>query len=239
MKHGFFVTGTDTGVGKTLISSALVYGCAQLGFKSAGMKPVAAGCRMENGVLRCDDVAQLQAASNVELPLETVNPYAFEPPLAPHIAADMAGTRIEMDFIHGAFKKAAEAVDILVVEGVGGFRVPLNEAEDTADLAKLLGLPVILVVGMRLGCLNHALLTAAAIAERGLVLAGWVANCLDPDMAARQENLDALQKRLAVPCLGVVPFLEKPDFYNTELLFLGMKTKELVCARIPKVDKMP
>lgn len=229
MKQGFFVTGTDTGVGKTLISAALIHGFTKMGLKSAGMKPVAAGCRREGDVLISDDVEQLRAASNVDLAPDTINPYAFEPPLAPHIAAQMAGTRIALESIHAAFKKAADAVDILVVEGVGGFRVPLNEAEDAADLARLLGLPVILVVGMRLGCLNHALLTADAIAARGLMLAGWVANCPDPEMAARQENLDALQHRLAAPCLGVVPFLDRPDAHKVEPMFPYVKIGKLVC----------
>lgn len=230
MRHGFFVTGTDTGVGKTLVSAALVHHFAQQGLKSAGMKPVAAGCRIENGVLRCDDVVQLQQASNVELPPENINPYAFEPPLAPHVAADMAGTHIEMDFIHAAFKKAAAAVDILVVEGVGGFRVPLNDTEDTADLARVLGLPVILVVGLRLGCLNHALLTAEAVAARGLRLAAWVANGIDPGMAAQQENLQALQQRIAAPCLGVVSFQQRPGFRATEAMLAAAEMRNLVCA---------
>lgn len=230
MKQGFFVTGTDTGVGKTLVSAALVYHFAQQGFKSAGMKPIAAGCQVADGVLRSDDVAQLQQASNVDLPREIVNPYAFEPPLAPHIAAEMGGTRIELGLIHAAFKKASEAADILVVEGVGGFRVPLNDKEDTADLASLLGLPVILVVGMRLGCLNHALLTAEAVAARGLRLAGWVANGIEPDMAAQQENLQALQQRINAPCLAVVSFQEKPNFRAAESMLIAAEMRNLVCA---------
>lgn len=212
MKRGYFVTGTDTGVGKTLIASALVHRYAQAGLRAAGMKPVAAGRELIDGRAVYGDVEQLRSAGNVALPPEVANPYAFEPPLAPHIAADRAGVRIELDHIHAAFKQAAEAVDILVVEGIGGFRVPLNEREDTADLALRLGLPVVLVVGMRLGCLNHALLTAESIAARGLNLAGWVANGIDPAMDAWEENLHALQKRLTAPCLGVVSFRENPDF---------------------------
>ena len=192
MKHGFFITGTDTGVGKTLVSAALVRTFAQQGWRSAGLKPVAAGCEMQAGQLLSDDVAQLRDASNDALPLEVVNPYAFEPPLAPHIAAEMAGTHINMQIILQSFKKAAEAADILIVEGVGGFHVPLSADKDTADLAQILDLPVILVVGLRLGCLSHALLTVEAIAARGLRLCGWVANSIDPHMVARQENLQAL-----------------------------------------------
>jgi dethiobiotin synthetase len=212
MKAGFFVTGTDTGVGKTLISSALVCAFAQGGFNAAGMKPVAAGCRWEGGRLLSDDVEQLRAASNVLLDPDTLNPYAFEPPLAPRIAANRVGNFIDLGRIRNAFESAAARVDVLVVEGVGGFRVPLNEAEDTADLAVMLGLPVILVVGMRLGCQNHALLTAEAIAARSLRLAGWVANCIDAEMAALEDNLAALQHSLRAPCLGVVPFSAFPDF---------------------------
>ncbi|HQR50724.1 MAG TPA: dethiobiotin synthase, partial [Methylophilaceae bacterium] len=140
------------------------------------------------------------------------NPYAFEPALAPHIAARQGGVVIELMAVREAFMAAAQEVEALVVEGVGGFRVPLNDIEDTADMAVLLGLPVILVVGMRLGCLNHALLTAEAIASRGLVLAGWVANRVDPTMSAFEDNLAALRQRLSAPCLGVLPHLEPADF---------------------------
>ena len=230
MKHGFFVTGTDTGVGKTLISSAVVYHFAQRGLQSAGMKPVAAGCEFSSDGLMSEDVLQLRMASNVELPLKVVNPYAFEPPLAPHIAAEMAGVRIELNLIQDAFKEAAEAVDILVVEGVGGFRVPLNEAEDTSDLARRLELPVILVVGMRLGCINHALLTMESIAARGLKLAGWVANHIDPEMAAKRENMESLQKLITAPCLGVVSFQQDPDYRMTASMLNAAELDDLVCA---------
>ncbi len=215
MKHAFFVAGTDTDVGKTLVSAALVHAGVQLGFTSAGLKPLAAGCREVAGQLVSDDAELLQAASNVALAQAVVNPYAFAPPLAPHIAAQQAGRSIELETIVAAVRQAQSQVDFLVVEGVGGFRVPLNATQDTADLAQMLGLPLVLVVGMRLGCLNHALLTAEAIAARGLVLAGWVANCIDPHMAAPQENLIALGDRLAAPCLGVVPYQTQPDFRMT------------------------
>jgi dethiobiotin synthetase len=229
MKHGFFVTGTDTGVGKTLISSALVHHFALGGYRSVGLKPVAAGCEWKNGRLLSDDVAQLRAASNVALPLEIINPYAFEPPLAPHIAADMAGQRIEMQPILEAFCQAAAAADIVVVEGVGGFRVPLNDSEDTADLAARLALPVILVVGMRLGCLSHALLTAECIFARGLKLAGWIANTIDPQMSAFQENLQSLEKRIPAPCLGVVSYEEQPDFSRAESMLRREGIGNIVC----------
>jgi dethiobiotin synthetase len=230
MKHGFFVTGTDTGVGKTLVASALVYHFAQSGLRSVGMKPVAAGCEHANGGLVSEDVALLQAAGNVGLSPEVINPYAFEPALAPHIAAEMAGTRIELKVIEDAFKKAAATADIIVVEGVGGFRVPLNDTEDTADLAVRLGLPMILVVGMRLGCLNHALLTVESIAARGLNLAGWMANCIDPHMAAQKENLAALSKRITAPCLGVVSYQAAASYKTTATFLNPAELRNLVCA---------
>lgn len=206
-----FVTGTDTGVGKTLVSCALLQAFAARGLRVAGMKPVAAGCKMEGKSLVSEDAEMLLAAGNTLTPLEQVNPYAFQPPLAPHIAAAMAGTEIALPPIIAAFEKLQAQADLVVVEGVGGFRVPLNDREDTADLAQLLGLPVVLVVGMRLGCLNHALLTAEAILQRGLTLEGWVANCINPQMAAFEDNLDALKIRLPAACLGVVAYQKNPE----------------------------
>lgn len=216
MKQGFFVTGTDTGVGKTLVSAALVHHYALKGLRSAGMKPVAAGCELKDGRWLSEDVAMLCAASNVVLPHEVVNPYAFEPPVAPHIAAEQSGITIELPVILDVFEKAKAEVDALIVEGVGGFRVPLNDRDDTADLAEALGLPVILVVGMRLGCLSHALLTAESIQARGLKLAGWIANEIDPDMVEFKENLAALKKRISAPCLGVVCYKKKPSSDEAE-----------------------
>lgn len=212
MSAGYFVAGTDTGVGKTLISSALVYGFAQRGLRAAGMKPVAAGCVLEEGVWLSDDVKSLRAASNVDLPPSVLNPYAFEPPIAPHVAAKWAGERIALPKITTAFAAAQSRVDMLVVEGVGGFCVPLNEHEDTADMAVALGLPVVLVVGVRLGCLSHALLTAEAIRIRGLTLAGWVANHIEPGMLGAAENVLTLRERLGVPLISEVSFSAFADF---------------------------
>lgn len=212
MKRGIFVTGTDTGVGKSLVSAALIYGLGQQGLTVAGIKPVAAGCQMLDGRLVSEDVVLLQSASNVVLSPEIVNSYAFEPPLAPHIAAHMAGRVIELPPILDAVAQAQAQTDVVVVEGVGGFRVPLNETQDTADLAVCLGMPVVLVVGMRLGCQNHALLTAEAIEARGLKIAGWVANCIDPQMQALQANIAALQEKLSIPCLGVITYMRYADF---------------------------
>lgn len=212
MSSAYFIAGTDTGVGKTLITSALVHGFAQRGLRSAGMKPVAAGCAWQDGRLLSEDVVQLVAASNVEIDLDLINPYAFAPPIAPHIAADKAGVSIELPVIQRACKTLQGQVDRVMVEGVGGFRVPLGADIDTADLAQALGLPVVLVVGMRLGCINHTLLTLEAIEVRGLTLAGWVANCIDSEMAALDDNIAALRQRIPAPCLGIVPTLGAADF---------------------------
>jgi dethiobiotin synthetase len=212
MKQGFFISGTDTGVGKTLIAAALIHGFAQQGTKVTGMKPVAAGARLHDGQLLNDDVEQLIAAGNVEAPLMLINPYVFDLPVAPHIAAAQSGVVMSIDKVKAAFQALGELADTLVVEGAGGFLVPLNDSEDMADLALSLELPVILVVGMRLGCLNHALLTVAAIQAKGLRLAGWVANCIDPEMANPEENLASLKQRINATCLGVVPWSAGMNF---------------------------
>jgi len=208
---GYFITGTDTGVGKTLICCALLHGFAALGKSVIGMKPVAAGAVHGPAGLVNDDVALLRAASNVDAPLALVNPYCFEPPIAPHLAAEQAGVVIDLAIIAAAFERLAAVADIVIVEGVGGFCVPLNFGEDSADLAQRLGLPVILVVGLRLGCLNHALLTAHSIRAHGLTLAGWIANRIDPAMAAAERNVAALAERLAAPLLGGVEFMAAPS----------------------------
>lgn len=211
MSQAYFVTGTDTGVGKTLVSCALLRAFTAQGKSAVGMKPVAAGCENSAAGLQCEDVEQLIAAGTVVAPRELVNPYAFCPPIAPHIAAAQAGVEIHLERIAAAFSRLQTLADVVIVEGVGGWRVPLNEREDTADMARSLGLPVILVVGMRLGCLNHALLSAAAIESAGLKLAGWVANRIDPGMPVFEENRRALENRLAAPLLGDMPFLPNLD----------------------------
>ena len=184
---------------------------AAAGHSTVGMKPVAAGCQAVRDGLRCEDVELLCHASTVQTQLDLVNPYAFAPPVAPHIAAAEAGTTIELERIRRAFLALTDIADKVVVEVVGGFRVPLDERWDTADLAQLLDLPVVLVVGMRLGCLSHALLTVEAIAARGLSMAGWVANRIDPEMASFDANLAALQQRIVAPLLGVVAYEAHPD----------------------------
>lgn len=203
----FFVTGTDTGVGKTLVSCALLHAFAARGKRVAGFKPIAAGAD-DDGMN--DDARQLLAAGNLPLSYAQVNPICLAQPIAPHIAAALSGTRIELSPILAAYRRLDDLAEIVIVEGAGGFLVPLNDRQDSADLARELGLGVILVVGMRLGCLNHALLTAEAVAARGLTLAGWVANVRDDGMPMLEENISALRQRIAAPLLGVVPFLFPP-----------------------------
>jgi len=204
----YFVTGTDTDVGKTLVSCALLHGFAAQGKRVVGMKPVAAGCDEHD---QNEDVTQLRAASNVAVGKGQINPYCFFQAVAPHLAAQFVGIKINFSRIIESFEELDAQSDVVIVEGAGGFRVPLNTEQDSADLAEQLGLPIILVVGMRLGCLNHALLTTEAIASRGLMLAGWVANVLDVNMSMLNENIAALQQRIAAPLLGVVPHQPQPD----------------------------
>ncbi len=204
----YFVTGTDTHVGKTLISCALLHGFATRGKRVVGMKPIAAGCNNDG---QNEDVLQLRAASNVEVSYELTNPYCFLPAIAPHLGAQQAGIEIQLPRIVTAYQKLAAQADVVIVEGVGGLCVPLNAQQDSADMLKALGLPVILVVGIRLGCLNHTLLTVEAINARGLLLTGWVANVIEVDMPQWEENIAALQQRIAAPLLGIVPYLRNAD----------------------------
>ena len=205
-----FVTGTDTEIGKTLISSAILHKLVQQGQRACGMKPIAAGAEERDGELHNDDAAMLRAAGNVHLPQSITTPFMLREPCAPHIAASLEGVTIEPVPILTAYAEILAASDATVVEGVGGFCVPFSDDFDSADLAVQLNLPVILVVGLRLGCINHALLTAEAIIARGLVLAGWVANRVDPDMRFADENIAALEQRMPAPLLGRVPRLEQP-----------------------------
>ncbi|MBX9917775.1 MAG: dethiobiotin synthase [Nitrosomonas sp.] len=205
MGQGYFVTGTDTGIGKTTVSCALLHAFAAQGHKVIGMKPIAAG--IENG--KWLDVEQLLAASNVNVMRQQINPYAFDSPISPHLAAQLAGREIDLTVIQQAYRQLSTQADRIIVEGAGGFLVPVNQHQTGANLAQVLNLPVILVVGMRLGCLNHALLTAQAIKTAGLTLAGWVANCIDPQMLAVAENIATLEQRLDCPLLGVVPFTKE------------------------------
>lgn len=211
-KQAFFVTGTDTDVGKTYIAAALVRHFVQQGYQTVGMKPVAAGCDKVSGELRNADVSALVAASNVQALLEDVNPYAFEPAIAPHIAAEQVGIKVSLTKIKQAFDALQAQADVVVVEGAGGFRVPVNRQETMADLAVQLNLPVIMVVGIRLGCINHALMTAGSIRAAGLNLVGWVANRIDPNMPALDENIATLKAMIKAPCIADVDWGETPKF---------------------------
>jgi len=198
----YFVTGTDTEVGKTVVTAGLLRAFARAGRGAVGMKPVAAG--MEDG--RYADVERHRAAGNRAAPDHLANPYAFEPPIAPHIAAALAGVEIRIETIVAAHRELAGHADVVIVEGAGGFMIPLNDRETSADLVSALGIPVILVVGMRLGCLNHALLTQEAVRARGLAFAGWVANVIAPGMPHLDRNVETLVERLQAPLLGVIPY---------------------------------
>lgn len=208
MKQAYFVTGTDTGIGKTLIACALLRAFVGKGLRAVGMKPVAAGVQADG---RNEDVEQLIAAGNVAAERELINPCLLHEPLAPHIGARREGVAIDLEHIARCCETLRRGADVVIVEGAGGFRVPLNDSQDSTELARRLGLPVILVVGLRLGCINHALLTEEAIRARGLRLAGWVASQVDPHMACVEENVAALQARIAAPLLGFVPHQARPD----------------------------
>ncbi|WP_303783389.1 dethiobiotin synthase [Azovibrio restrictus] len=200
-----FVTGTDTEVGKTYATCALLHRARQQGLPAVGLKPVAAGTGPDG---RNEDVEAIRAANSLPLPERTLNRYLLAPPIAPHIAAREAGVEIRFAPIAADLAEARAQVGpggLVLVEGAGGFRIPLGPDGDSADLAAALGLPLILVVGMRLGCINHALLTAEAIAARGLPLAGWIANRIDPAMSRFEDNLATLIEWIPAPCLGVIP----------------------------------
>jgi dethiobiotin synthetase len=203
---GFFVTGTDTGIGKTLVASALLRAFALSGMRAVGMKPVATGCRADAPDRANEDVAALIAASNVGAPIDLVNPYCFAPAIAPHIAARQAGRAISLMHIRDSYRALTSLADRVVVEGAGGLLVPLSPQEDWRDLVSFLELSVVLVVGMRLGCLNHALLTAEAIRSRGLPFAGWVANRIDSTLPFFEDNLETLRLKLPEPLIAIMPF---------------------------------
>ena len=210
-QHDFFVTGTDTEIGKTLVSAALLFALAKTGLRTVGMKPVAAGAELHDGVWHNEDVDTLMAAASVPVATKLVSPYLMRTPAAPHIVAQQEQVSISATHILDCYRQLTQQADAVIVEGVGGFCVPLNATITTADIAEQLALPVILVVGMRLGCINHALLTAQAIKAQGLTLAGWVANTVDADMLYLNENLIAIRERLSAPLLGSIPRLQQPS----------------------------
>lgn len=211
MKRKYFITGTDTDVGKTFVASALLHAANRQGLTTAAVKPVAAGCQQTEAGLRNSDALNLQQAASLTLPYQQINPVALEPAIAPHIAAEEAGQRMQAGrlagFCRGVFMHGA---DMTLVEGAGGWRVPLNERETFADIVRELQIPVVLVVGMKLGCINHALLTVEAIQRDGLQLAAWVANSPQPQMERFAENLQTLQQQIPAPLLGVVPHQQTP-----------------------------
>jgi dethiobiotin synthetase len=202
--RGWFITGTDTGIGKTYVTVGLLRYLNERGHQAAGMKPIASGCERTPDGLRNDDALRILEASAPALPYELVNPYSFEPPIAPHIAAAKSGVVIETKTILDRFEAIRSQVDCILVEGVGGWEVPVSEDAGMPDLAAALGLPVILVVGIRLGCINHALLTAEAVRARGLELAGWVANQVDTVVEEEQAIIEAIAKRIGSPLLGSI-----------------------------------
>lgn len=207
----FFITGTDTEVGKTTVAAGLLHAARQAGLSTAAVKPVASGCESTPQGLRNEDALILQAQCSLQLEYEQINPYAFAPAIAPHLAARAVGTELEVDTLATLVNRVLDLqADFTVVEGAGGWRVPLSGDASLSDLAIALDLPVVLVVGIRLGCINHALLTAEAIAADGLQLAGWVANVADAQTACLDDILATLDERLAAPCLGRVPRLTDP-----------------------------
>ncbi|SAK45583.1 dithiobiotin synthetase [Caballeronia temeraria] len=223
-----FVAGTDTEIGKTFVSCALLHGFARAGLRAAAMKPIASGAVLRDGVLHNEDADQLDAAANVALPDDIRTPFMMREPIAPHIAAAREGIALDIGRIVDAHHVAMTQADIVVVEGVGGFCVPLDDTHDTADLAVALNLPVVLVVGMRLGCISHALLTVEAIAARGLTLAGWVANRVDPNMLYPDENIATLKRRIEAPLIGVIPHFAAADASRAaDSLDIGLLTHPL------------
>ncbi|MEG1042605.1 MAG: dethiobiotin synthase [Pseudomonas sp.] len=210
MSPAYFIAGTDTDVGKTTVAAGLLHAAQLVGLSTLGAKPVASGCAATNKGLRNDDALALIAQSSIKLPYDQVNPFAFEPAIAPHLAAREAGGALSVQALLKPMQHVlAQGADFTLIEGAGGWRVPLSDQANLSDLAIALKLPVILVVGVRLGCINHALLSAEAIARDGLQLAGWVANIVDPRTSRLEENLASLAERLPAPCLGRVPKLKQ------------------------------
>lgn len=211
-KKKFFIAGTDTDVGKTVIAAGLLAAANAQGLQTVAIKPIAAGCEKTDDGLRNADALLLQQTMSRELPYTQINPVAFEEPIAPHIAADKVGKRLTSSQLAGYCRGVLmSTADLTIVEGAGGWRVPLNRVETLANLANELSLPVILVVGVRLGCINHALLTAEAIRHDGLQLSGWVANHIDPSMSYAEENVETLKSLINAPLLGSVPYLANPS----------------------------
>lgn len=215
MARGWFVTGTDTGIGKTWVSQALMRAFVRAGHRVAGMKPVASGCTPTPEGLRSTDAEALIAASNIAVDYPDVNPFAFEPATAPHLAAAAINSQIQIEVIRDHYARLSAGADIVIVEGIGGWEVPISAAATMADVVHALDMPVILVVGLRLGAINHALLTQAAIRARGCRLAGWVANSMHPDSPS--GYIESLQGRLQAPLVGQIPHDASLEFASERL----------------------
>lgn len=231
----FFVAGTDTDAGKTTVSAGLLAAARHHGLSTLAGKPVASGSQQTPEGLRNPDALQLASQCSIQVPYQSLNPYAFMPAIAPHLAAASAGIRLDCSGLQQAVRQLlARDADLTLIEGAGGWRVPINEQETLADLAIALQLPVILVVGMQLGCINHALLSTEAILRDGLMLAGWVANCTDPHMLNQADNLHTLQQWMPAPCLAVIPYLPstQPDALVTHLepALAHLYTSSSLCA---------
>jgi dethiobiotin synthetase len=213
MHRGFFITGTDTGIGKTHVSCSLLTALGRHGLKTAAMKPVASGCQQTAAGWRNDDALQLLQAANIRLRYDDVNPYALPAAIAPHLAAREAGVNIDLDVLQQRFDSLARQADMTIVEGVGGWCVPLNDTQSTVDLAQRLGLPLIIVVGIRLGCINHAQLTVNAIncAAGNPAVAGWIANIIDPETLRIPDIITTLRRVLDVPFLGTLTYRQNAE----------------------------
>ncbi|MGB0468302.1 MAG: dethiobiotin synthase [Pontibacterium sp.] len=227
-RQTFFITGTDTDAGKTIVTAGLLAAANKAGLRTLGLKPVAAGCEQTEAGLRNSDALLLQQTASVNLSYEQVNPVTFEPAIAPHIAAMQEGRVLSGDRIAAYCKGAMmQPADLVLIEGAGGWRVPLSYRETMAQIPKSLQIPVIMVVGMQLGCINHALLTAESIARDGLRLAGWIANGIDPAMDCYEENRDTIRNMLHAPLLAEIPYLKNPEpdkvaeFINPDSLLVG------------------
>lgn len=210
MQQAYFITGTDTNVGKTWTTLALMHYFKQQGKTVIGMKPVASGCMLQDGQLKNDDALLLQQHASVPVDYDLINPYAYLQPVSPHLAG--VDNPVQLDKIRHTLHSLQNMADIILVEGVGGWYAPVNNRQAVSDMAKDLGLPIIMAVAIRLGCINHARLTYQAIQVSGLRCAGWIANCTDANMPYREENIATIKKLLNAPLLGVLPYQEKADF---------------------------
>ena len=220
--QGIFITGTDTGIGKTYFTLACIKALQAEGIKTVAMKPVASGAELFDGELRNEDALQIQQALKSTTEYSLINPYAFAPPVSPHIAAARAGVEIDLDYIQHCYTKLCQGSDYVLVEGVGGWLAPLSDELSVADLACTIGLPVVLVVGIKLGCLNHAMLTVQSIRQTGLPLIGWVADCLEPQQESTAEQIAYLQQALQLPPLAVMGWQENATLSAEVLLGLSI-----------------